>query len=465
MNQHSEKLSALEDSAVGKEDDSKDAAFWQEFAARARLLSIATALLTRRAEALGDAAPDAAEAKRVARAAGEYIVPRLANPVVKIPPKIFREQFFDVFAVGKPRVARTTAFFTAKVDAFGSYVDDLQDSFGIGKKKNPTFKEAVGFAGSKEASDIIKETVGVTGRIEVRVTHDSVVSKKKDARPWLNDPKTTIELRLPANATFRLILDLAARYYVKSRGGLEEVDKSKFLKELWDGIYDGLMNGAENTAIGSSEAFLDMTLGEAAEKSPALKAMLGGVSFLKDKYDADYTFTLAEDYDTEAKLAFTPLPFLEVDLSHTSKTSVTDFMVQPRPTMTSLLSKAADYTMAGNPEGFVNYLNRNKIGVVRMIHAGKAGAGNEVPPRDKYWQTDCTKMSTAIADCQQRLAQLAARQNAIGAEARSYQETFRQIAEKVTGQAANLDTPPALELAAEFFTAAAKVYTLAAMAA
>ena len=246
------------------------------------------------------------------------------------------------------------------------------------------------------------------------------------------------------------------------------------------------MNGAENTAIGSSEAFLDMTLGEAAEKSPALKAMLGGVSFLKDKYDADYTFkddtyktlrfelssggrfsafTLAEDYDTEAKLAFTPLPFLEIDLSHTSKTSVTDFMVQPRPTMTSLLSKAADYTMAGNPEGFINYLNRNKIGVVRMIHAGKAGAGNEVPPRDKYWQTDCTKMSTAIADCQQRLAQLAARQNAIGAEARSYQETFRQIAEKVTGQAANLDTPPALELAAEFFTAAAKVYTLAAMAA
>ena len=267
MNQHSEKLSALEDSAVGREDDSKDAAFWQDFAARARLLSIATALLTRRAEALGDAAPDAAEAKRVARAAGEYIVPRLANPVVKIPSKLFREQFFDVFAVGKPRVARTTAFFTAKVDAFGSYVDDLQDSFGIGKKKNPTFKEAVGFAGSKEASDIVKETVGVTGRIEVRVTHDSVVSKKKDARPWLNDPKTTIELRLPANATFRLILDLAAR------------------------------------------------------------------------------------------------------------------------------------------------------------------------------------------------------QNAIGAEARSYQETFRQIAEKVTGQAANLDTPPALELAAEFFTAAAKVYTLAAMAA
>ena len=475
----SEKLTALEDAAIGKEQGDK--AFWGEFAEKSRMLAVATAILTKRAVALDDGIEGAADAKKAAKAAVDYMIPRLANPVVKVPSKIFQKKFFDIFNLTTPRTSRLTGTFSVYVDLLGNFFDEKLDDLGIGEDAE-SFGAGLGNSVANAGIDIAKETIGLSNKLEVRVTKESVVSKHRDARPWLNSGKTTIDVRVSANLPMRIILDTVARYYVKSAGSLDEVDESKWKQEFWDGLKDGMKMSAEDVAIDNAVPLLEMTLGDAVEKYPALGKLIGGLDFLKGKYDQDYGFkddtlktlhfefgtdwrfagfTLAEDYDTDAKLELSLGQYASVNFSLSSRTSVNDWSVIPKPTVNALMKRAADYRATGNPEGFPSFLARNKKGTIRLIQAGRTGA--PARPNDKYWQKDVDKMKATFNECTAILNELAGGTDKIAEQAKALQARFPALVNEVKGQAADIGDAEALNLAKRFFDTAAQIYTLKAM--
>ncbi len=475
-----EKLTQLEDSVLNT--PKKDKAFWQSFAQKAKLLAVTTALLSKRAEALNDAVDGAANAKTAAKAAVGYIIPRLANPVVKIPTDVYRTQFFDIFEMAEPRTTKTVINVKFSYNALGNLIEEKMNDLGIGKDAKKTVKGNLQNTAASIGVDLAKPNIGLAGTIELRFTRENVVSNHQDARPWLRNGKMTFDLRLPANAPIRLIVDIAARHYVKSRGGLSELDESKWKKEFMDGFIDGLKNSGENFAIENAPGLLDMSLGEIAEKYPAVSKFIGGVSFLKEKRDADYafedasyktlsfeldnnwrftSFKLAEDYDSEGKLEFTPSNFISIELSLGSKTSVDDWKVFPTPKPTTLMKRAADYCAAGNTKGFINFLARSKKGVLRLMDAAKDNEPNR--PDDKYWQKDKTSINNVINECNDHLNNLTAGTTALAEQARRLRQTFTDLVANVKNPPADLNDAARLELAAQFFTVASQIYTLAEM--
>ena len=475
------KLTELEDSVLG--DGKKDDAFWNDFANKARLLAIATALLTKRADALDEGAEGTADAKAAAKAAGEYIIPRLANPVVKIPSQIYHERFFDITEVTAPRISKTVVTASATYDALGSKTDALQNYIGIGDEAKGTVVGDLLNPVANEATGIAKENIGLSGTLQLRYTRESVVSKHKDKRPWLNSGKRIFDIRLPVNMPFRFAVDIIARYAIKSKAGLDKVDKSMWLKEFKDGLTDGLKNSAEDIAIEDVPQLLDMSLGQLAEKYPAVGKLLGGINFLKDKHAADYTFKddtfktlsfelddnwrftsfkVTDDYDTEGKAVLTPEEYVSVEFSLSSKTSYDNWKIFTKPKPTTLMKRAADYAIAGNPEGFVNFLMRSKNGVLRLMDAGVANAPNR--PKDEYWQRDVGAMQRTITECTSHLDLLVNGNDAIAEQAKELRQTFTNLVASVRNPPADIEPEERIKLAARFFTAAAQIYTLAEMA-
>jgi hypothetical protein len=176
------------------------------------------------------------------------------------------------------------------------------------------------------------------------------------------------------------------------------------------------------------------------------------------------SFSMSDDYDTDAKLEIKPLPFMGIELGLSSHTSVNDYTIFRKPTANMFMDAASDYATAGNKEGFKNFLARHQNHVVRIIKAGKEDAQDVERPDDKYWTKDCENMQTIMHDCNVLLADLVNLQNEIGEEARNIQETFDELIDEVRQQDDNMETAAVLNLANRFFRTTASIYTLAAMA-
>ncbi|MBR4674760.1 MAG: hypothetical protein IKP00_09875 [Victivallales bacterium] len=476
------KLTELEDSVLG--DVKKNDAFWQDFSNKARLLSIATALLTKRAEALDGAVEGAAAAKAAAKGAVGYIIPRLANPIVKIPSKIYQEKFFNIAEITEPRTSRTVVTGSLTYDALGNFTDGLMEEIGLGDGAKDTIKGDLLNPVAAAGADLAKDSIGLSGTLQFKYTHESVVSKHKDKRPWLNSGKNIFEIRLPASAPIRMAVDLIARYILKHKAGLDKVDESMWLQEFKDGFLDGLKNNVEDVIIEDGTQLLNMTLGQVTEKYPAVGKLLGGINFLKDKRDVDYrfkdasyktlnfeldsnwrfsSFKVTEDYDTEGKLELTPEEYLSVEFSLSSKTSYDNWKIFTKPKPTTLMKRAADYIAAGNPEGFVNLLMRSKKGVLRLMDAGVTNAPNR--PNDKYWEDDKAAMDRTIQQCEGHLNTLAAGDSILAEQAKGLRQTFTDLVASVRNPPDGIEPDERIELAARFFTVCAQIYTLAEMAA
>ena len=473
-------LTQLEDSVI--DVPKKNAAFWHNFAQKAKLLAVATALLTKRAAALDDGANGAANAKTAAKAAGGYIIPRLANPVIKIPSNVFHKEFFDVFEMTAPRTTRTVINVKASYDALGNLVDEKMNDYGIGKEAKKTVQGNLLNTSVETGVSFTKGTLGLSGNVEGRITIENVVSKHQDARPWLRKGKRTIDVRLPTNLPLRFIVDTATRHYIKSRGGLSELDKSQWQQEFKSALIDSLKNNVEDLAIENIPNLLDYSLKDLAEQYPAIGKFVGGISFLKNKRKDDYQFTdasyktlsfeldnnwrftsfkLSNDYDTDAKLEITPTSFIAIELSLSSKTSVNNWIVYPKPKPNTLLKLASDYIAAGNPKGFVNLLARNKKGVLRLMDAVKHNAPDR--PNDKYWQADKEAMNNLLAECINHLNTFANENTLLAEQAKVVRQTFMNFINNVVNPPENLNDGGKLELAAQFFTTIAQIYTLKEM--
>ncbi len=466
----SDKLTELEESAIGKKSNDKE--FWNGFAAKARLLAVATALLTKRADALEPGLAGAAEAKTAAKAACEYIIPRLANPVVKVPSKVFQENFYDIFNVSAPLTSRAVGSFNVHADFLGNFFGTgLTEVKKLGNEVVPILGGPVASAGTSGVLDIAKETTGLSSKVEVRVTREDVISKHKDPRPWLNSSKTLLDVRVYPNMPMRAILDIAARYYVKSAGGLDDVDESKFEKEFIDGVKDGLKVTGDDIGISTAKSVLDLTLDEAVKESPVFSKLFDGfkgetlktVRFEFGPGGRFSSFTLADDYESEAKLGFAGSS-VGVNLSLSYKNSTNDWVVMPKPTVNSIMKRAADYAAAGNPEGFVSFLQRNKKGVLRLVEAGRTGAPAPAA-KDKYWDKDVDSIQTTIQKCTELLGELANKGGHIAEQAHLLQQTFESAADAMQNHAEDIAPNDALKIAERFFDTAAKIYTLTAMAA
>ena len=128
-----------------------------------------------------------------------------------------------------------------------------------------------------------------------------------------------------------------------------------------------------------------------------------------------------------------------------------------------LLGRAEDYMAAGNPAGYKNFLCRNKKGVIRLVKAANANEPNR--PDDKYWEKDSREMAGIIVKCNELLQELANGPNKLIAEqAKSLRSTFQNAALAIRNQPPNLTDIQLLDIAENFFKAAARVYILKAMA-
>jgi len=477
-------LHELEESAAGH--DSKDKAFWNQFAAKARILSIAVALLAKRADALQGADPQTIAAKKAAKAAIRYIIPRLANPIVKLPQKIYQEKFFRIFDLGKPPMTKTVGSFSVMYDLWDGKIGELLENIGIGESTSDTLIGATGKTDATAVADLAKETGGQAHKIEFKVTRTKPRSKTPDVRPWVNSKKTFIDVRLTAALPLRVLLDHIVRSYAKSVGGAsdEQIEESKLKDEIKEALMDSLKTTLEDTAIQSAEPLLNCTIGQLLKENKGFQKFMGKLGFLKKAYNEFYSFeddtfktlrftfsngrfvsfSMSEDYETDGKLEIKPLPFLGFEIGLSSQTYVNDYTIFRKPTANMFMDAASDYAAAGNMEGFKNFLTRNQNHVVRIIQAGKQNAQDVARPDDKFWTKDCENMQAIMHDCNALLADLENLQNEIGEEARNIRETFNALVEEVRQQEDDMETADILDLANRFFRTTSSIYTLAAMA-
>ena len=475
-------LHELEESAA--KAPRKDNAFWNQFAAKARILAVAVALLAKRAEALEGVAPQTVAAKKAAEAASRYIIPRLANPIVKLPHKIYQEKFFNVFNFGKPPMTKTVGKFNVMYDLWDGKIGDFLEKKGIGESTSDTLLGATGKTDATAVADLAKETAFQAHKVELKVTRTSPRSKTPDVRPWVNSKKTFIDVRLTAAMPLRALLEWVVRGYAKSVGGAdaEHVDESKLMDEIKEALKDSLKTTGEDTLIQGIEPFMKLTLGQLLKESKGVQKFLGGLGFLKKAYNKAYafeddtyktlrftfsngrfvSFSMSEDYDTDSKLSIKPLPFLNIELGLSSQTSVNDYTIFRKPTANMFMDAASDYGTAGNMEGYKNFLARHKNHVVRIIQAGKENAAER--PNDKFWTQDCENMQAIMRDCNTLLTNLAARQDEIGEEARNMRARFDAVVQDVKRQEDDISRNDAVNLAYRFFRTTASIYTLAAMA-
>ena len=464
----------------------KDKEFWNQFAAKARILSVAVALLAKRANALEGADPQTVAAKTAAKAASRYIIPRLANPVVKLPQKIYQEKFFKAFDFGKPPMTKTVGTFNVMYDLWDGAVGEFLEEKGIGESTSDTLLGATGKTDATAVADLAKETSFQAHKIELKVTRTKPRTQTPDVRPWVNSKKTLIDVRLTAAMPLRVLLDLVARHYAKSVGGVEDeqIEESKLKDEIKEALMDSLKTTLEDTAIQGSEPLLNCTIGQLLKENKGFQTFMGGLGFLKKAYNESYSFeddtyktlrftfsngrfvsfSMSEDYETDGKLEIKPLPFLGIEMGLSSQTYVNDYTILRKPTPNMFMDAASDYAMAGNMEGFKNFLIRNKDNVVRIIQAGKENARNAARPDDKFWAKDCASMETVIQECGAWLDRLAAQQNEIGEEARNCRQAFEAVVRDVKHQADGMPEEDVLQLAYRFFRTTSRIYTLAAMA-
>ena len=336
-----------------------------------------------------------------------------------------------------------------------------------------------------------KDVVGAEGAYQVKYVRESVVSAHKDPRPWMNTGGSHLDFRLHANLSIRMIVEWAFLRHLKEASGLtgateeeREALKSKWWEEFKDGFTDGMFTGTADAVVEVVPEIFDLPIAEACRKSPVLGRVIGGAEFLKkmvedETYsfedatfktirlnfadDGRYTgFSLSEDYDTEAKIEGKVLPFLKLGVSLESNTSVTDWEVKTYMSPNSMMKAAADYNDAGNPEGFANYVLRNKKSVLRLVRSGAENPADR--PDDRHWQADCQKTNGAINKCLASLAAVCAREGVAGEQARAMRDGFMELVRQMREQR-NLTEAQELDLAQRFYTAAAKIYTLDAMSA
>ena len=479
-------LHELEESAVGH--DQKDNGFWNQFAAKARILAVAVALLAKRANALEPVDPQSVAAIKAAKAASRYIIPRLANPIVKLPHKIYQEKFFNVFNFGKPPMVKTVGTFNVMYDLHDGKIGDFLESKGIGESTADTFIGATGKTDATAAADLAKETAFQAHKVELKVTHTRPRSKTPDVRPWVNSKKTFVDVRLTAAMPLRVALEIAVRRYAKSVGGAgdDEIEESKLMDEIKDALKDSLKTTGEDTIIQGTEPLLNCTIGQLLKENKGVQKFLGTLGFLKKAYNESYafeddtyktlrftfsngrfvSFSMSEDYDTDSKLSIKPLPFFGLELGLefglSSQTSVNDYTIFRKPTANMFMDAFSDYATAGNMEAFKNFLVRHQNHVMRIIQAGKENAAER--PNDKFWTQDCENMQAIMRDCNTLLTNLAARQDEIGEEARNMRARFDAVVQDVKRQEDDISLNDAVNLAYRFFRTTASIYTLAAMA-
>ena len=491
-------LTALEDSAIDKPKSDKQ--FWTEFAARARILAVAAALLTKRAEELADEVQGAADAKIAARNAVNYVIPRLTNPIVKLPSKLYQEKFFNEFKLTTPPVSTHTGYVELSLELFDKaskdFIGPLND-----KATGKIFGGKEGFladAGKEIVGNTIQQTgetvvdvardslVVLNNKLQVKVTRTNYVGGDTDPRPWLKGKGTTLDLRVNGGMTLSMIINAIARAKVKSMGGLgdEEVEKQDLKQAFKDMLLDTAKAAAEESAVDSILPLMDITLGELSKKHPVFGKALGALHYFDEVMDADHNadvssykllrfkyggdgrfeaFYVNDDTEYDSKLTFkVPWWSAEASLEMQSKTSTGVYSVLIRPSPKTLLGRAADYLATGNADGFKTFLAKSKLGVARVIDAGRENPGAR--DGDKYWEKDCQTMRNYMASISDTLDQLENRQGIAADEVAELRRIYEDVEDRVKHpQDPDMSIADKIDLASEFFTIAAKIFNLAAL--
>ena len=489
------KLEALEESAIGADSGNRD--FWAAFAAKARILTVAVALLAKRAEELGDGVAGAAAARQAARAAASFVLPRLANPVVEVPEKLYREKFFTGFSIAKPPVSTHTGYVNLSFEfldrTMKSPLGKLDDMVKPGDSDGSLVKGGkdlakVGidkFGGA--AMDTARDVVPIPKKIQVKVTRTNIVGKTEDPRPWLKHThKTSISLRIDSGLTLGILVKAIAKAYVKSSEDLtdEDVAEVKIGKEIWSAIKDTAKTTVEDAAVDSIIPLMDMSLGKLAGKYSFFDKLLKGAHAFDEELKADYDakneafktvtwdfgsdgrfsgFSVTDDTDYSGMFKFQPTAFLEFSVGMESHTEVGEYSILFRPTPNILMERAADYIASGNPEGFRNLLARTKIGVQRLVQAGAPQPAAR--PDDDRWQADCDSMVRLLADLNEKIVGLTYAGAKTAEDAAEFRRQYDDVSRRVLLQDQNLDRAEAVNIAYDLFTLAARVYTLYAMTA
>ena len=485
---------------------SGDKAKWTAFAYRSRLIALAVAAVAARADALavpagGEGAADIAKAKAAASSAREYLLPRIANPSVAVPERIFEEKFLSAVDVKAPRRQSLTFSIEGGIDLFKAKAESIADGaggkIGLGSGDIPADAKSLKDAGHLAAkgvydtgagfvADVARNAIQVDTRIGVSVTKEWNAGKTKDVRPWVNSSVVKVEARINPGTPLRVLIEFAARGIFKAVGGADTIEDSKLFEEIKADLVDGMLENLEESVVENSGKILDYGIGELAKRSPSFKfamySVLGwgksALDFLnpvdvgrdEDTYkkitlvwtDGRFTgLSLSEDAEYSLKAGFAPkIAPVEAGFKYSSKTSTVDYTVLRRPPASVLIARVSDLLDTGNPSALKNFLARNKAGTLRLLGCMKANA--PAPEgADARWTDDRDDFAQKAAECLGHLARMSSGPEPAAGEAKQIKRDFDAAYRAVQEDLAALDDAARLDRAQALLAAMAKTYSLA----
>jgi len=453
---------------------------WRIQARRARVLAVAVALMARRAENFD-------RTRAAAAASREYLLQRLANPVVEFPEDIFLEELNDAFDMSKPVKSRHVTRFTFTYDLFQSGSEDLLakgvEKTGVGNVGfvNDIATSAPGSATLEslqgDVADFGREMAGLNGKVELLLIKENNLATVPDKRPWENANTFAIEARIPDALPLRLLIELIVRNVVKRAAGTEEINESQLRTELKDAFLDTMKTTGEKALVDGGAKLLGEGVGKLAEIFPAFGKLLGALTVIGPKYDStDDTFktlrfnfvggrfsnfSLSEDYEYKAKFSLKPLPFLDFSFGMSSDTKNLDYLVYTKPPLVAMLGVAANYNDTGNQEAFTTFLTRNQKGVARVMRAASDLAPNE--DDDPRWRADRDAIRASFLEVRNLLTNVSLRNDPLGMEARLLMPRLEEVINAARNVAPDAEFAEMRPIAQTLFSLMAKAYTMAEM--
>ena len=481
----------LEGSAAGKNENDKN--FWEVFATKVRLCSIAAELLVRRGGNMDAEKKDAAFLHSL-NAVKTYLSGRIENPAVRIPPAIFEKVLQKVSEVATPPVFKVQG----DLEIYTTFADGLIDEDvekSTGKPDGKGFKgvaKTFGQSLQRDTLETIRDQIGFSPRVRANFAYTRPMGKKPDVRPWVNASTFTIDVKITASMPVRLLVETIARWTAKKRAAIEdEAENERFCDEIRDDITDTILSySLVPNAVKAAGGVLAMSVGELAAQSPSFRSFLNAAGGLPEKVNLNAanfeqeaetsktirfnflnwrvsSFSVAETFEesTTLKLGFNAgLADVGLSLAYGMNTETTDYVAYTTPSVATILGAVNAQLETGNPEQLKNFLARNEKGVLRLLRAASLAQADIDAKVDGKYAADRKEMERTLNEVAEKLDKLTTLNSVLGDEAKALQQRFDAVQDMARHPAPNQTNAQRLETAREFFTVLASAYGLQARA-
>ena len=415
------KLTALEDSAANQ--SSEDTEAWNLTAQRYRFLAVQYVMIEEEIsqeinrlseEDENSNAQRIAELKEELANATTFFENRLVAPKLNMPEDIFRAALMEESHSSSGGVTRHSVEFTVGYSALTKLAEDVVED----QIKGKGFKYDLARASATSPINTIAGETLLSTEVTGSVTTEKP-NKPNDVRPWRNQRKTDIAIKLTSNLTIKSIVEAVSRKFIDSQmDDPQEIKASKMLIETAVGDILGMVLGAAvKTGIATyahytvEQVLTQLAKGQAPDEvkrffgAPLMEAMTGeaqtsgivpGFEMLSTKefvfhFDGSRlaALTVENGESTTGKLGFhlpvAPAVGLGVVMTSGVDRKTIERCVYSHPSVDTMLSRVEDFHLAGNRQAFKDFLAHNRRGALRILRLFE----KDVPGAEFESANDC----------------------------------------------------------------------------